>query len=231
VNKIRNLIPVLLGPIALAALVVACSGPATVHGDVPTQMPTLQLTNTDTPVPTSRPTEVATPTPIPATAEAPAPVSTVTPHPTLEWTAHEDELYTIVFQRCGELWLSEVSGQEERPLTNEDMGTSERPCLGVGAFAVSPDGQSIAYIVRAEDNNDFVKVVDILDGSTRVVGSTSEPYSVFIFQQPAWWNDAHIAYYVSEPPPTKENDTTTKKHLVVEVPSPNPGLWLCASDF
>lgn len=90
----------------------------------------------------------------------------------------------------------------------------EGPYFGVSSFAVSSDSQSIAYIVRDEDN-DFVKVVDVLDGNTRAVGSTSEPYRVFIFGQPAWWDDTHIAYYVCEPPRTKEDDTTQMKNLVV----------------
>ncbi|HDQ70685.1 MAG TPA: hypothetical protein ENN19_01160 [Chloroflexi bacterium] len=211
-NRICTISFIFLG---LAAL-MGCSGPATVHGDVPTQMPTLQLTNTDTPVPISQPTEVDTPTPVPATAEAPTPVPTVTPHPTPEWTAHEDESYTIVYHRCGELWLSQVGGQGEQPLTNEDMGTSERPCLGVGSFAISPDGRFVSYIVH-DEHNVFVKVMDLSDGSTQMVGSTSAPDRVFSFgfQQLAWWNGTHVAYYVSEPPPTKENDTTQMKDLVV----------------
>jgi hypothetical protein len=214
VNKIHPLISALLGPVALVALVASCGGPVTVHDNTSTQMPTLQLIKTDTPVPTSRPTEVDIPTPVPATAETPTLVSTVAPHPTPEWAPYEDEPFTIVYQRCGELWLSEVGGRGEWPLTNEDMGTSERPCLGVSSFSVSPDGQRVAYVV-GDGQNDFVKVVSLPDGSTRVVGSTSEPQHVYIFERPMWWDNTHIAYYICEPPPIKEDDTIQMKELVV----------------
>jgi WD40 repeat protein len=206
-NRICAISFILLG---LASL-MGCSGPATVHSDVPTQMPTLQLTNTDTPIPVSPPTEVDTPTPVPATAETPTLVSTVTPHPTPDWAPYEDEPFTIVFQRCGELWASEVGGQGEQPLTNEDMGTSERPCLGVGSFAISPDGRFVSYIVR-DEHNVFVKVMDVQEKDTRVVGSIgeSDPYTVFgwFFQQLAWWDETHVAYYLFEPPPREVFDAT-----------------------
>jgi Tol biopolymer transport system component len=194
---------------------VGCSGLAAVHGDVSTRMPTSQLTNTDTPVPIPQPTEVDTPTPVPATAEAPTPVSTVTPHATPEGTPYEGEPFTIVYQRCGELFVSEVGGRGEWPLTNEDVGTNQRPCLGVSSlFSVSPDGQRVAYVV-GDGQNDFVKVVSLPDGSRRVVGSTSEPQHVYIFERPVWWDNTHIAYYICEPPPTKEDHTIQMKELVV----------------
>ncbi len=196
-NKMRNLISVLLGLLVLAG----CGGPKPVHSDSPVQTPTPQPTEPATPIPP--PTATLRPTAIPSPFPSPQ------PYPTPEWTPYADEPFTIVFQRCGELWLSEVGGQGERPLTNEDMGTSERPCLGVGSFAVSPDGQSIAYLVH-DEHNVFVKVMDVQEGNTRVVGSISEsePYTVFawFFQQLAWWDDTHIAYYLFEHPPREVFD-------------------------
>ena len=204
--------------LATQAMLIGCSGPATVHSDVPTQMPTLQLTNTATPIPISQPTEVDTPTPVPVTTETPTPMSTATPHPTPEWAFYEDESYTIVFQRDGELWLSEIDGWEEWPLTNEGLYTGEGPSKGVSSFAVSPNGQSIAYIVR-DEHNDYVKVVNVLNSNARVVGSTSTPDRVVNFGFSSgplvWWDDTHIAYYVFEPPTTREDDTIRMKSLIV----------------
>lgn len=200
--------------LALAAL-VGCGGPEPVHSVSPVQTPTLQLTKPVTPTSTSQPTEPATPTPTQRPTATPSPVPTPQPYPTPDWAPYEDEPFTIVFQRHGELWLSEVGGRGEWALTNEGLFTGHGPC-GVYSFAVSPDGRSILYIVH-DEHNDFVKVADILNGSARVVGSTSEPYRVlsFGFQPLAWWDGTHIAYYISKPPQTKEDDTTQLKNLVV----------------
>ena len=139
------------------------------------------------------------------------------PQPTPEWTPYEDEPFTIVFMRDGELWMSEVGGRGEWALTNEGLRTDEKPYPGVHSFAVSPDGQFIAYIVH-DEHNDLVKVMNVMEGSTQVVGSTSEPYRVFAmgFQSPAWWDNVHVAYYyTSEPPQTKEDNTIQQRNLVV----------------
>ncbi len=209
-NELRNLISALVGLLALTGLATGCGGLELVPGAAPVQTLAPQPDATDTPTPTLSPTATPSPTAIPS------PAPSAQPYPTPEWAPYEGEPFSIVYQRDDEVWLSEVGGRGEWPLTNEGLHTDEGPYFGVSSFAVSPDGQSIAYIVRDEDH-DFVKVVDILDGSTRVVGSTSTPDRVFSFgfQQLAWWNGTHIAYYVSEPPPTKENDTTRMKDLVV----------------
>jgi hypothetical protein len=209
-DKIRDLTHTLLGLLALTAL-TGCTVPEPVTTHTPTRAPTPQPVETDTPAPTRQPIETDTPTPLPTVmpqlTATPSPVPEPQPCATPEWAPYEDEPFTVVFQRCGELWLSEVGGRGEWPLTNEDMGTSERPCLGVGSFAVSPDGQSIAYLGR-DEHNVFVKVMDVQEGNTRVVGSISRPYTVFawFFQQLAWWDDTHIAYYLFEPPPSEVFD-------------------------
>ncbi len=180
---------VLLGLVALSG----CGGPEAVHSDAPTQTPAPPLAATDTsPLPTPPPTATPRPT------ETPPPTPTPKLYPTPEWSPYEDEPFTIVFQRCGELWLSEVGGQGERPLTNEGMGTSETPCLGVSSFDVSPSGRFIAYAVNDQCTS-FVKVVNVLDGSTRLFSPVSESYGVIDYGlsgPQAWWDETHVAYYV-----------------------------------
>lgn len=189
-NKIRNLISALLGLVVLAAL-AGGGGPGPVRSDSPVQMPTPQPTEPATLTPTPPPTETPWPT------ATPSPIPSPQPYPTPEWAPYEGDPFTIVFQRRSELWLSEVGGQGERPLTNEGLHTDEGPYFGVSSFAVSPDGQRVAYVVR-DEQNDFVKVVSVLDGNTCVVDSTSEPYGVIDYGltgPQAWWDDTHVAYY------------------------------------
>lgn len=220
-----------LVPVVLAALMLAgCGGPEPVHTVSPMQTPTTQPTEPAAPTPSPPPTATPHPTETPpptATAKrtatprptaTPSPSPSPQPYPTPEWTPYAGEPFTVVYGRCGELWASEVGGRGEWPLTHEDMGTSERPCLGVGSFAVSPDGRSIAYLVSDGDDT-LVKVIDIREGNTRVVASTSPPFSVFpwFFQQLAWWDDTHIANYVFAPPTREAFDPTTGRLEGLEI--------------
>jgi Tol biopolymer transport system component len=123
--------------------------------------------------------------------------------------------------------------------------------MGVGSFAVSPDGRSVAYIVH-DEHGIVVKVMDIREGNPRVVASAreGEPYSVFawFFQQLAWWDDTHIAYYILEPVPREAPDagaklksleivdletgeTTTEAVSTLRFPSPDGRYVLSGHDF
>ena len=216
-NHMRHLISALLGLLALATLAIGCGSPEPAHTVSPVQTPTTRPTEPASPTPTPLPTATPEPSEAPPPTAAPEPTATpqataipsLQPYPVPEWTPYVDERYTVVYMWCGELWASEVGGRGEWQLTHEDMGTSERPCLGVGSFAVSPDGQSIAYL-GSDGDDTVVKVMDIREGTTRVVGSTSPPFSVFpwFFQQLAWWDDTHIAYYLFEPPTREAFDAT-----------------------
>ncbi len=75
-NKMRNLISVLLGLLALAML-TGCGGPEPVHNATLLQIPTPQPAETNTPTPTPPPTETPWPTETPVVV-----TPTQTPHAT-----------------------------------------------------------------------------------------------------------------------------------------------------
>lgn len=210
-TETHSLIAGLLGLTLLCSL-AGCNGAESVQTVSPMQTPTLHPITSPIVSPILQPTLPPTPNPSPV----PSPQRYATP----EWPPYEDEPFTIVFQHNGELWASEVGGRREWPLTNEGLyAAGEGPYFGVYSFAVSPDGQSVLYVVTGQ-HNEYVKLVNILDGSTRVLGVTSEPYRVLRFghhysRSLAWWDDTHIAYYVFEPPLPNMHSTSPIKDLVV----------------
>ncbi len=198
-NRICTISFILLG---LASL-MGCSGPVSVHGDVPTQTPMSQVANTDTLVPTFLPTEVDTLTPTPTipetptlastaasqSTETPVPFLTPQPYPIPDWTPYADVPFTVVFWRDGYLWLSEVGGQGERLIAT------------VGWFGlVSPDGQFVLYQTWDKQNETMtVMMADIRGQHTRALGSVSLPDQILAREDGStmltWWDDTHVAYY------------------------------------
>jgi WD40 repeat protein len=202
-NRIRNSIPALLGLLVLAAL-TGCSVPEPILTNIPTQAPTTQPAETDTPTPTQQPIETDKPTPLPTVIPQPTAMSSPfpepQPYPTPEWTPYEDEPFTIVFQRDGEIWLSEIGGRGEWALTRE------RPEWGAGEFAVSPDGQTIAFVAGDEEMSTCIKLVSIKDGTTRVLAGKDDPYREFNVM---WWDATHVAFQIlNDPVPGYEEDPT-----------------------
>jgi hypothetical protein len=184
-NKIRSLISTLVGLLALAAL-TGCNGPGPAPTDSPTQVPTTRPVETDSPLPTPQPIETDTPTPtslptvMPQLTATPLPFPEPQPYPTPEWAPYEDEPFTIVFGRDGEIWLSEIGGRGEWALTRE------RPEWGAGEFAISPDGQAIAFVAEDEGGKNIcVKLVSVLDGTTPAILILTSSLAAL------WW-DKHL---------------------------------------
>jgi Tol biopolymer transport system component len=211
-HKIHRLIAELLMLLALAML-TGCGDLEPSRSGVATRMPSPLLFESAPPTPPSPPTEIAPPTPTPRPSEiatlAPTPSSTATPspaltpqpYPTPEWTPYADTPFTVAFLRHGgQLWLSEVGGRGEWALTN---GGTE---WGVYEFAISPDGQTIAFLTRSEGKNTCVRLVNVQDGTARVLAGRDDPYQEF---NVTWWDATHVAFQIGGKPVEEyEGDTS-----------------------
>lgn len=200
-DKMRNLISALLGLVILAVL----TGCGSLE---PVQTPAPQPTATAVSTPTQPP-----PTPLPWPTETPVP-PTATPRafPIPEGPPYEGEPFTIVFMRDGELWMSEVGGQGEWQLTHEG------PDWAAGEFAISPDGQYIAFITWDQTaaspalENQHVKLVRVADGNTQALTSPDDPYQEFNL---AWWDARHMTFQVL--PKEGSSDIELQPYTVVIV--------------
>ncbi len=149
------------------------------------------------PPPESTRIETPSPEPTPRSSDTPTPIRSPRIYRTPEWTPYVDEPFTIIYVRGGELWMSEVGGRGELQLTNEGIRASEGPALGVISFDVSPTGRHVAYVVHAEDTR-YAKVLDIRDGTTRLLSPADEPFGVIDYGRTgpqAWWGETLVGYY------------------------------------
>jgi len=227
-NKIRHPISALLGLLALAILATGCSGPEPAPRTVsplqtPTTEPTEPATRAPTPPPTATPEPREAPpptaTPEPTATAQPTAIPSPQPYPTPEWTPYAGEPFTVVFMRDSDLWASEVGGRGEWRLTNECIHTDEGRSFGVTGFDVSPDGRYVAYVVH-DQRASFVKVVDVLDGNTRLLSPADGSYGVVDYGRTgpqAWWDETHVAYYGSELPGTSEGRARSTDLVIVDL--------------
>lgn len=183
-TKVRTIVALLALTLVIGlASLAGCGGPGPTPNESPVQTPT---TGTSTPPPS--------PTPMPSPTESPIP-PTATPRTFSipEGPPYEGEPFAIVFQRDGELWMSEVGGRGEWQLTHEG------PAWAPWTFAISPDGQYIAFITwdqtasRPWCQNQYIELVRVRDGSTQALTSPDDPYDEFNL---AWWDTRRVTFQV-----------------------------------
>jgi len=208
-TKVRTIVALLALTLVIGlASLVGCGGPGPTPNESPVQTP---ATGTSTPPPS--------PTPSPTDAQA-RPTATPQVSPTPEWPPYTDAPFAVVYMRDCNLWVSEVGGQGERRLTNDGLcPDSGRPTSSVTSFSVSPDGEHIVYVVSGQSVS-FVKIVNVLNGSTRLISPASNSYGVIDYGFPgpqAWWDETHVAYYTLGPQGAGEDMTRWADLVIVDL--------------
>lgn len=183
------------------------------------------------PMPVSPPPPSSTPTPSPV------------PSPTPIYPAYAGAPFTIIFLRAGNLWLAEVGGGSERQLTAE---STDWP---VTDFAISPEGDRVAYVIyRGPPSLDaVVKQVQISSGRVSVLAGENDQCSEYGVK---WLDATHIAFRFQEYAVQEHSDSSCfpedvqREHVVLDlttgertsVPeslhlsqSPNGRYWLTCS--
>jgi hypothetical protein len=184
--------------VALSLLLVTCdlrSVPATSEliresaTPVPRPTPILAPAAPPSPLPypplSPQPSRTPAPSPWPSSTPTPSPV----PSPTPTYPPYAVTPFSIIFLRAGNLWLADVGGHGERQLTTE---SNEWP---VRSFAVSPEGDRVAYVIYKDPPSldALIKQVQISTGQISVLTGEDDQCSEYDIE---WLDPTHIAFRV-----------------------------------
>lgn len=227
-NKMRNLISVLLGLLVLAAL-AGCSGQEPAYSDSPVQTPTSQPTETAT----STPTPPLTATPYPTEV----PTSVPTPLPTVEVGGGGQGLgnfprLAVVAPAAGgttlALYLTE-GDQATQLLVLEGTHTNNDRI----ETRLSPDGQHLVYLLLKGEGASVLEVVNTRDSQGTTIaegagdlapekGAAHEKLTSF-----AWMDAEHILYSVVTVGSSEEHEA---RREATEPPPVQGEIWRSSLD-